>query len=137
MRKEDLIKMAYSEFLERAEEIKTAYLEGDLLGSQPHIDAMFSNQDELVILTEKEFLDKCQTDKEFSESHGLQIEERELERDERFKIAYKIPEIRMALEAQSAMLKYPYGHNKIMDDNGIPTRVITITNKKGITKFYE
>ena len=46
---------------------------------------------------------------------------RELSYDERFKIAYKNLELRKKLEAESAMLHYPSGHIKVMDDNNIPT----------------
>ena len=43
--------------------------------------------------------------------------------DERFKIAYKNLELRKKLEAESAMLHYPSGHIKVMDDNNIPTNI--------------
>jgi len=46
---------------------------------------------------------------------------RELSYNERFKIAYKNLELRKKLEAESAMLNYPSGHIKVMDDNNIPT----------------
>lgn len=48
----------YRKFLEEAISIKEAYESGDLLGSQPHIEEMFSNPDELIILTEEEFNSK-------------------------------------------------------------------------------
>lgn len=48
----------YKNFLEEAISIKEAYESGDLLGSQPHIEEMFSNPDELIILTEEEFNNK-------------------------------------------------------------------------------
>ena len=48
----------YKKYLEEATEIKEAYESGDILGSQPHIDEMFSNPDELIILTEDEFNNK-------------------------------------------------------------------------------
>jgi len=49
---------AYKKYLEEVSEIKEAYESGDMLGSQPHIEEMFSNPDELIILTEEEFNDK-------------------------------------------------------------------------------
>ena len=49
---------AYKKYLEEVSEIKEAYECGDMLGSQPHIEEMFSNPDELIILTEKEFNNK-------------------------------------------------------------------------------
>lgn len=48
----------YRNFLEEVISIKEAYESGDLLGSQPHIEEMFSNPDELIILTEEEFNSK-------------------------------------------------------------------------------
>ena len=48
----------YKKYLEEVTEIKEAYESGDILGSQPHIDEMFSDSDELIILTEEEFNNK-------------------------------------------------------------------------------
>jgi hypothetical protein len=48
----------YKKYLEEVTEIKEAYESGDILGSQPHIEEMFSNPDELIILTEDEFNNK-------------------------------------------------------------------------------
>lgn len=48
----------YKKYLEKVTEIKEAYESGDLLGSQPHIEEMFSDPDELIILTEEEFNNK-------------------------------------------------------------------------------
>ena len=48
----------YKKYLEEVTEIKEAYESGDMLGSQPHIEEMFSNPDELIILTEDEFNNK-------------------------------------------------------------------------------
>lgn len=48
----------YKKYLEEVTEIKEAYESGDILGSQPHIEEMFSNPDELIILTEEEFNNK-------------------------------------------------------------------------------
>jgi len=45
----------YKKYLEEVTEIKEAYESGDILGSQPHIEEMFSNPDELILLTEEEF----------------------------------------------------------------------------------
>jgi hypothetical protein len=84
-----------------------------------------------------EFIDKCKTDTEFSEKWGLKIEERELSHDERFRIAYKNLELRKKLEAQSKMLHYPDGHNKVMDDANIPTKLITITYNDKTIESYE
>ena len=58
MKKIDPQNKMYKKFLKEATEIKEAYESGDMLGSQPHIEEMFSNPDELIILTEKEFNNK-------------------------------------------------------------------------------
>ena len=75
--------------------------------------------------------------RKFSEKWGLKIEERELSDDERFRIAYKNLELRKKLEAQSKMLHYPHGHNKVMDDANIPTKLITITYNNEKIESYE
>lgn len=61
---------AYKKFYKRAEEIKEAYESGDLLGTQPHIEAMYSDPDKLIILTKKEFIDKIKIDDKFSNEWG-------------------------------------------------------------------
>ena len=85
----------------------------------------------------EEFTNKCKTDSEFSEKWGLKIEERELSNDERFRIAYKDLELRKKLEAQSKMLRYPDGHNEVMDDANIPTKLITVTYNNKTIESYE
>ena len=85
----------------------------------------------------KDFINKCKTDPEFSEKWGLKIEERELSNDERFRIAYKDIVLRKKLEAESKMLHYPNGHNKVMDDTNIPTKLITITYNNEKIEVYE
>jgi len=57
---------AYKKFLTKASEVKQAYLDGDLLGTQPHIESMFSDSNSLTILTQNEFINKIKTDSEFS-----------------------------------------------------------------------
>jgi thymidylate synthase len=68
--------------------------------------------------------------------YGFQVYTRELSLDERFKIAYKNLELRKKLEAESAMLHYPSGHNKVMDDTNIPTRAISLMwNQRSVDTF--
>ena len=61
---------AYKNFYKKSLEIKLAYESGDLLGSQPHIEAMFSNSNELIILSEEEFTNKIKTDDGFAKKFG-------------------------------------------------------------------
>jgi hypothetical protein len=49
---------SYEKYFHKVTEIKEAYESGDMMGSQPHIEEMFSNPDELIILTEEEFNNK-------------------------------------------------------------------------------
>ena len=88
-------------------------------------------------LSQPEFIFWVKTNDKFSEKWGLKIEERELSDDERFRIAYKDLELRKALEAESKMLHYPDGHNKVMDDAKIPTKIITITYNNEKIESYE
>lgn len=61
---------AYKQFFTEATLIKEGYESGDILGSQPHIDVMFSNPEELTILTQEEFINKIKTDDEFAKKWG-------------------------------------------------------------------
>ena len=48
----------YQKYLNEVLVIKEAYESGDMLGSQLQIEEMFSNPDELIILTKEEFNNK-------------------------------------------------------------------------------
>lgn len=61
---------AYKRFFKEASDIKAAYEEGSLLGTQPEIEAMFSNIDKLIILTKEEFINKVKTDDKFAKKWG-------------------------------------------------------------------
>ena len=85
------------------------------------------------ILTRGEFINKCKTDAEFSEKWGLNIEERELSEEERWRIRFdyypkdkQFPWDRMALPS-----------HRFLDDFNIPTKLITITYKETIIESYE
>jgi hypothetical protein len=89
------------------------------------------------LITQEEFINKIKTDDEFAKKWGLTIEVRELSQEERFKIAYKNLELRKKLESESAMLHYPSGHSKVMDDANIPTRAISLTYNDKTIESYE
>lgn len=61
---------AYKRFYKEATKIKDAYKDGDLLGTQPHIEEMFNNPDELIILSQEEFINKIKTDDVFAKEWG-------------------------------------------------------------------
>jgi len=68
--------------------------------------------------------------------YGFQVYTRELSLEERFKIAYKNLELRKKLKAESAMLHYPSGHSKVMDNANIPTRAISLMwNQRSVDTF--
>jgi thymidylate synthase len=61
---------SYKNFTEQVNDIIDGYKCGDIMGIQPHIEAMFSNSDELIPLTQEEFTNKIKTDDEFSKKWG-------------------------------------------------------------------
>ena len=85
----------------------------------------------------KEFINKCKTDKEFSEKWGLKIEERELSLNERakllsIKVGWEIKETSLHGEGQ-------FETEVTQDSNvfGIPTKLITITYNNETIESYE
>ena len=81
----------------------------------------------------EEFINKCKTDKEFSEKWGLKIEERELSWEERSKLL-------------STEQFYEFGFlspftdiiiNYYLNQKNIPTKLITITYNDKTIESYE
>jgi hypothetical protein len=94
---------------------------------------MFSNPDELIILTKEEFINKCKTDAYFSVKWGLKIEEKELSTEERWRIRFdyypkdkQFPWDRMALPS-----------HRFLDNFNIPTKLITVTYNDKTIESYE
>ena len=83
----------------------------------------------LPTLMKEEFINKCKTDSEFSETWGLKIEERELSDNERQGI----------LERVSPMyyMDQQFGGEDIFTRNNIPTKLITITYNNETIENYE
>jgi hypothetical protein len=86
--------------------------------------------------SQEEFINKCKTDKEFSEKWGLKIEERELSLEERFNIKYPGGKFSIFQE------NYPNTHkrnnpNDLLDAFDIPTKLITITYNNETIESYE
>jgi hypothetical protein len=83
------------------------------------------------ILPQEEFLNKCQTDTEFSEKWGLKIEERELSLEERYQL--------MKNGDLDEWLTIHYKEPKTMeymDKHNVPTKLNTITyNDKTIESY--
>lgn len=61
---------AYKKFFSEATNVKNAYLEGSLMGSQDHIDDMFEDIYDLQILTKPQFIEKIKNDPDFCERWG-------------------------------------------------------------------
>jgi len=83
-----------------------------------------------LILSQEEFINKCKTDPEFSEKWGLQIEERELntqERNEWFQVH---------LNGNNPFMKSDWKDFEL-DQQNIPTKVITISYNNETIKSYE
>jgi hypothetical protein len=97
-------------------------------------------------LTKEEFINKCKTNPEFSETLDLKIEERELTFEERWELSKKYGYIKSDCEIPSPDSVY-MGINEretmigIWNDpivnSNIPTKLITITYKKNKLESYE
>jgi thymidylate synthase len=61
---------AYKNYTKAVDEIIDGYRSGDIIGTQPHIEAMFSNSDELIPLTKEQFTNKIKTDNKFAKKWG-------------------------------------------------------------------
>ena len=87
-----------------------------------------------TLLSQEEFINKCKTDTEFSETWGLKIEERELSRDERIDLYAKeyTPGIRNKYEK-------PFDDfiDAKLETRNIPTKLITITYNDKTIESYE
>lgn len=68
--------LSYKLFYDEATSVVESYMDGSLLGTQPHIEAMFSDPDKLVILTEEEFHKKLETDEDFSDEWSDPLQKR-------------------------------------------------------------
>jgi hypothetical protein len=88
--------------------------------------------------TQEEFINKCKTDTEFSEKWGLKIEERELGFKERCDIQIKNLDGMYSSE-KDIFIRSSIDEIKLikMNENNIPTKLITITYKDTIIESYE
>ena len=83
----------------------------------------------IELLSKEEFINKCKTYSEFSEKWGLKIEERELstqERNEWFQIH---------LNGNNPFMKSDWKDFEL-DQQNIPTKVITLTYNNEKTYYY-
>jgi len=80
-----------------------------------------------LIASKEESVNKCKTDIEFSEKWGLKIGERELSEIERMEMG----------KNRGMWKEFQFGNvHEPCNENGIPTRLITVTyNDKTITSY--
>ena len=99
------------------------YYKGEAFGYKKLNNWLYSPD---LKLSQEEFIDKCKTDSEFSETWGLKIEERELDMMERWAIADLTPN----------MEEFDFA-NYMCDKHNVPTKLITITYNNETIESYE
>jgi hypothetical protein len=92
----------------------------------------------------KEFINKCKTDKDFSEKWGLKIEERELIRDERYNLMSTITRhSKESIESRKKINNFEGNtpgvsyHEEWLDSFNIPTKIINISYNNKKIESYE
>jgi hypothetical protein len=83
-------------------------------------------------LSQEEFINKCKTDQEFSETWGLKIEERELSLEERIEILRKKEDSIWLNTGLVVSVIEP-----MLEKYNIPTKLITITYNDKTIESYE
>ena len=83
-------------------------------------------------MTQFMFIDKCQTDSEFSEKWGLTIEERELIREEKWELYFKSG---LNIEINGILLELKHMETPFYSKS-LPNKLITVTyHNKTITNY--
>ena len=125
MNKEQIIDEAYENYLENCLDIKWMKENFFYDGSSNH---------HVYRIIKESFIRKCKTDSDFSEKWGLNIEERELTREERIDLYAKeyTPGVRN---------KYEKPFDDFIDaklkTRNIPTKLITLTYNNETIEDYE
>ena len=104
---------------------------------QVEVDTPIGKMNIPIPYTKEEFINKCKTDSEFSETWGLKIEERELSWKKRVEIARKTLSKEEFFEYGNLS---PFTTPIItywLNQNNIPTRLITITYNNETIESYE
>ena len=104
---------------------------------QEEVDTPIGKMNIPTPYTKEEFINKCKTDTEFSETWGLKIEERELSWKERVEIAKKTLSKEEFFEYGNLS---PFTTPIItywLNQNNIPTKLITITYNNETIESYE
>jgi hypothetical protein len=102
------------------------------------------NYPESFIVSKEEFINKCKTNPEFSETWGLKIEERELSLDERAKLhpdTEMFYNIHGTFSIQNSIEDSNFPHKDWLHEQfsrgNIPTKLITITYNDTKLESYE
>lgn len=104
---------------------------------QEEVDTPIGKMNIPIPYTKEEFINKCKTDTEFSEKWGLKIEERELSWKERVEIARKTLSKEEFFEYGNLS---PFTTPIItywLNQNNIPTKLITVTYNNETIESYE
>ena len=121
------------------DEVYENYLKGGDIKwlKQEEVDTPIGKMNIPTPYTKEEFINKCKTDTEFSERWGLKIEERELSWKERVEIARKTLSKEEFFEYGNLS---PFTTPIItywLNQNNIPTKLITITYNNETIESYE
>ena len=90
-------------------------------------------------LTKEEFINKCKTDSEFSETWGLKIEERELSERERYELVRvngMCPKYSFEIE-DGKPVPNKLSEKEWYDNFDIPSKLITVTYNNETIEIYE
>ncbi len=106
---------------------------------QEEVDTPVGKMNIPIPYTKEEFINKCKTDKEFSEMWGLKIEERALSFEERKKLY-----VERCLASGDGLsgsagpngINYEF-YEKLFVKYNVPTRLITITYNNETIESYE
>ncbi len=106
---------------------------------QEEVDTPIGKMNMPIPYTKEEFINKCKTDKEFSEMWGLKIEERALSFEERKKLY-----VERCLASGDGLsgsagpngINYEF-YEKLFVKYNVPTRLITITYNNETIESYE
>ncbi len=126
-----IVDSTYESYLSKAKNQTTEDLFSSMIKGDEIIHGMLeAHTRDFIPYTREQFIDKCKTDKEFSERWGLKIEERELSNKERINLAGFDYENRGGIGWN--MIK-----ETVDEDNAIPRKLITVTYNNETIEIYE
>jgi hypothetical protein len=134
MNKEELLDEAYKNYCDE-------YWNLSSLQDKIEYGSSFYNHDTdnytFEELTQEEFINKCKTNPEFSENWGLKIEERELSEEERLNTLTQNEQRLIYERVQSFKNVRRKKLKDFLDEQKIPTKLITITYNNETIESYE